>query len=63
LDVDSSEEQTAAIVDQASTFERYLRGLEVPFDVQPLTLDEIYEAYVIGRPRAWPQVALTAATV
>jgi ABC-2 type transport system ATP-binding protein len=63
LDVDQSAEQTAVIVDQAATFERYLRGLEIPFDVQPLTLDEIYEAYVIGRPRAWPQAAVAVATV
>ncbi|MEX0585008.1 MAG: ABC transporter ATP-binding protein, partial [Pirellulales bacterium] len=33
LDVDRSGEQTAVIVDQAPAFERYLRGLEIPFDV------------------------------
>jgi ABC-2 type transport system ATP-binding protein len=63
LDVDSSEEQTAVIVDQSPTFERYLHGLEIPFEVQPLTLDEIYEAFVIGRPRPWPQPELATASV
>ena len=49
LDITRSGRQVAAVVEDASEAIAALRGEQVPFDEIDLNLDEIFEAYVIGR--------------
>jgi ABC-2 type transport system ATP-binding protein len=55
LDVRRSGEQLSVIVDGAAPFSEQLATNGIDHDVIELSLDEIFEAFVIGRPQDWPQ--------
>ncbi len=54
LDVRRYEDRLALITDEASTFIQTLSAAGIDHDVIDLRLDEIFEAYVIGRTHEWP---------
>lgn len=54
LDVRTDGSRTIATIDQAPAFLEQLQTAGIPHEVTDLSLDEIFEAYVIGRPDAWP---------
>jgi ABC-2 type transport system ATP-binding protein len=55
LDVREHEGRVIAIVDGASAFVEHLRSASIPCEVELLSLDEIFEAFVIGRVKDWPK--------
>lgn len=54
LDVCRYDDRLALTVDQASSYIQKLSADGIDHDVIDLRLDEIFEAYVIGRPHDWP---------
>lgn len=54
LDVRLHDDRLALITDHASDYIHKLSAAEIDHDVIDLRLDEIFEAYVIGRPQEWP---------
>jgi ABC-2 type transport system ATP-binding protein len=54
LDVRAQGDRLAMVIDHAPEFLRLLREQSVACDVESLTLDEIFEAFVIGRSDDWP---------
>lgn len=54
LDVRRFDDRLAIITDQASDYIQQLSSKSIDFDVVDLSLDEIFEAIVIGRTQAWP---------
>lgn len=54
LDVRRHDDRVAIITDQAGRYIQQLSAAEIDHTVVDLSLDEIFEAYVIGRARDWP---------
>jgi ABC-2 type transport system ATP-binding protein len=54
LDVRRHEDRLALVMDQASSYIRQLSANGIDHDVVDLRLDEIFEAFVIGRTQDWP---------
>ena len=54
LDVRRYDDRLAITMDQAGVYIRQLSEKSIDFDVVDLSLDEIFEAIVIGRTQAWP---------
>lgn len=54
LDVKRTGAEMAIVVDQADAWLQGLRSRNVPHEVSALNLDEIFEAFVIGRKSDWP---------
>ncbi|MGC1276176.1 MAG: ATP-binding cassette domain-containing protein [Planctomycetaceae bacterium] len=61
LDVRRHGERIAATVDGVSEWTRRLEADGVEHDVVDLSLDEIFEAFVIGRTESWPRPGVAAA--
>ena len=61
LDVRRAGERVVATVDGAAPFIEHLVANGVDHEVVDLSLDEIFEAFVIGRRQAWPRPAASAA--
>ncbi|QDV17649.1 ABC transporter ATP-binding protein YtrB [Gimesia panareensis] len=55
LDVRRWEEQLIVTVDGAAEFAEQLTSRWIEYDIVELSLDEIFESFVIGRTQAWPQ--------
>lgn len=55
LDVQRLEDQFVVTVDGAAEFVEHLTSMGVEHEVVDLSLDEIFESFVIGRTQAWPQ--------
>jgi ABC-2 type transport system ATP-binding protein len=55
LDVRQQGDQLAVIVDGAADFIGRLESCQIEHEVVSLSLDEIFEGFVIGRPQGWPQ--------
>tara|TARA_R110002095_G_scaffold91424_1_gene79791 strand:- start:42 stop:956 length:915 start_codon:yes stop_codon:yes gene_type:complete len=55
LDVLQLDDQFIVTVDGAADFVEYLTKLGIEHEVVDLCLDEIFEAFVIGRMHGWPQ--------
>ena len=54
LDVRRHDDRLAVITDQASSYIETLSAQGIDHEVVDLSLDEIFEAYVIGRSHHWP---------
>lgn len=54
LGVRRHDDRLAVITDQANSYIQKLSADGIDYDVIDLRLDEIFEAYVIGRPHEWP---------
>lgn len=54
LDVRRHDDRLAITTDQAGRYVQQLSAAGIDHDVVDLSLDEIFEAYVIGRQRDWP---------
>lgn len=54
LDVRRHDDRLALITDQAHGYMQKLSAKGIDYEVVDLRLDEIFEAYVIGRPHDWP---------
>lgn len=54
LDVRQHDDNLKLITDQASDYLAKLSAAGIDYDVTDLSLDEIFEAFVIGRPSEWP---------
>lgn len=54
LDVRRYDDRLAITMDQAGVYIRQLSEKSIDFDVVDLSLDEIFEAFVIGRTQGWP---------
>ena len=54
LDVRRDDHRVIATIDGAPSFVEQLAAGGTPHDVSDLSLDEIFEAFVIGRPGEWP---------
>lgn len=59
LDVRRHGDRLAIIVDEAPTYLRRLSEEAIEHEVVDLRLDEIFEAYVIGRTDDWPDMPVT----
>ena len=57
LDVRQLEDRLVLTVDQADSFQQRLTADGIDHEVLDLSLDEIFQAYVIGRQRDWPERA------
>jgi ABC-2 type transport system ATP-binding protein len=55
LDVSRHEERLTFVLDEADSYLRQLSATGMDFDVVDLSLDEIFEAFVIGRTQDWPE--------
>lgn len=55
LDVRRDDERIVATIDGAAPFVTELVESGIEHEVIDLSLDEIFEAFVIGRPQSWPQ--------
>jgi len=60
LDARRHDDRLAVVVDGAAEFIRRLETDGVEHTVVSLSLDEIFEAFVIGRPRGWPETGVQA---
>jgi ABC-2 type transport system ATP-binding protein len=63
LDVRRHEERVALVIDQSEGYLQQLSATGVDFDVADLSLDEIFEAFVIGRAQDWPERPARASVV
>lgn len=54
LDVRRYDDRLAIITDQSDEYIQQLSAMSVDFNVVDLCLDEIFEAFVIGRTQGWP---------
>jgi hypothetical protein len=54
LDARRHGHRVIATIDNAPSFLGQLESCSTPHDVADLSLDEIFEAFVIGRPDGWP---------
>ncbi|PQO45104.1 ABC transporter ATP-binding protein [Blastopirellula marina] len=63
LDLRRHEGQAAVITDAAADYQRQLDAQQIDYEIVNLTLDEVFEAYVIGRPEGWPDQPAAAAAV
>ena len=55
LDVRRHDDRVAIITDQAGSYLEQLSAVGIDHNVVDLSLDEIFEAYVIGRAHDWPE--------
>ena len=55
LDVSRHEERLTFVLDEAESYLRQLTATGMDFDVVDLSLDEIFEAFVIGRTQDWSE--------
>lgn len=55
LDIHRLEDQFVVTVDGAAGFVEHLTDQGIDYEVVDLSLDEIFEAFVIGRTHGWPQ--------
>ncbi|EDL59941.1 ABC transporter ATP-binding protein [Gimesia maris] len=58
LDVRVWESQFVVTVDGAERFVEQLNSLGIEHEIVELSLDEIFESFVIGRTQAWPQAGM-----
>ena len=63
LDVRRHEQRLAFVTDQAGTYTQQLAARGIDHEVVELSLDEIFEAFVIGRPLDWPDKAARPAAI
>ena len=61
LDVRRDDHRVIATIDDAPQFLEQLAARGIPHDVSDLSLDEIFEAFVIGRPGEWPNSDMATA--
>jgi ABC-2 type transport system ATP-binding protein len=61
LDARRHGDRLAVVVDGAAEFLQRLEADGVDHTVESLSLDEIFEAFVIGRPRDWPETGVQVA--
>jgi len=61
LDVRRHDDRLAVVTDQASAYLEALSAEGIDHEVVDLRLDEIFEAYVIGRTQDWPNGSRSAA--
>ena len=60
LDVRRHDDRVAIITDQAGSYIQQLSAVGIDHNVVELSLDEIFEAYVIGRAHDWPEHSQSA---
>jgi ABC-2 type transport system ATP-binding protein len=60
LDVRRHDDRVAIITDQAGSYIQQLSAVGIDHNVVDLSLDEIFEAYVIGRAHDWPDHSQSA---
>jgi ABC-2 type transport system ATP-binding protein len=60
LDVRRHDDRVAIITDQAGSYLQQLSAVGIDRNVVDLSLDEIFEAYVIGRAHDWPENSQSA---
>jgi ABC-2 type transport system ATP-binding protein len=58
LDVTLHGQRAAVVLDEASTWLESLRLDAIEYTVESLSLDEIFEAFVIGQPLNWPDAGV-----
>jgi ABC-2 type transport system ATP-binding protein len=63
LDISRHGDRLAIVIDRAGSYIEYLAANGIDYDVVDLSLDEIFEAYVIGRLQGWPDKPANAATI
>ncbi len=63
LDVRRHEHELAFVTDQAGAYTQLLAARGIDHEVVELSLDEIFEAFVIGRTLDWPDKAVSHATI
>ena len=63
LDVSRHGDRLALVIDRAGSYVEYLVANGIDHDVVDLRLDEIFEAYVIGRTQGWPDKPASAAAI
>lgn len=63
LDVRRQGERLAVVIDGAADFIQRLEAEGVEHEVVSLSLDGIFEAFVIGKPQRWPGSDLSAASI
>ncbi len=61
LDARPHGDQLAVVVDGAAEFIDQLESAGVDHTVRALSLDDIFEAFVIGRPQGWPETGIQVA--
>ena len=54
------DDRVAIVTDQAGSYLQQLSGVGIDHNVVDLSLDEIFEAYVIGRAHDWPEHSQSA---
>ena len=55
----SHDDRVGLVIDRADRFIEHLSARDVEHEVIDLRLDEIFEAFVIGRTRGWPDDSLS----
>jgi ABC-2 type transport system ATP-binding protein len=63
LDVRRHENRLVFITDRAGSYVEQLAAKGIDYDVVTLSLDEIVEAFVIGRTQEWPDKPANAAAL
>ncbi len=63
LDVRRHDDRLAFVTDQASSYVEQLSANDIDHEVVDLRLDEIFEAFVIGRTRDWPDRPTNAMSI
>jgi ABC-2 type transport system ATP-binding protein len=63
LDVRRHEHRLAFVTDHAGTYSQQLATAGINHDVVELSLDEIFEAFVIGRTMDWPDKPVSQAAI
>lgn len=63
LDVRQEGKRAIVVLDNAISYLDYLAASGIDHETIDLSLDEIFAAYVIGRPQEWPHSTAQAATV
>jgi len=63
LDVQRLGEQVEVVIDGISRFLGQLSSQGISFSMTEMTLDDIFEAFVIGRPGRWSQIAADAGSI
>ena len=63
LDVSRHDDRLAFVIDHAGSYVEHLVANGIDHDVVDLRLDEIFEAFVIGRSQGWPDKPANAAAI